>query len=250
MLYFDRVNRKQRNEFHFSIVLCTVLNVFLMSVSMAQTTEVRASGAMRNVMMKGELDATIDLDTIQNKNHLFGLGPADRLQGEIVINDGRSYKSWVSADSSARVDETFHIRAPFFVYANVDRWQEYILPDSVQTITQLDTYLSKVSATRSRPFVFRMRVKLKNAEIHIVNLPTNTKISSPQDANLGRQDFTLQNVDAMLIGFFSTHHKGIFTHHDTNIHVHLITLDESKMGHLDSFKLSNGSVKLYLSQEN
>ncbi len=37
-----------------------------------------------------------------------------------------------------------------------------------------------------------------------------------------------------IVGFFSTEHKTIFTHHDTFMHLHLITKDKLMMGHLDN----------------
>jgi len=52
---------------------------------------VQISGAMRNVMWKGELFGTIDCDTIADKTHLYGLGPVEYLTGEILIIDGVGY---------------------------------------------------------------------------------------------------------------------------------------------------------------
>ena len=100
-------------------------------------TTVQVIGAMRNVMWKGELHGTIALDTIQNKEHLYGLGPVEYLAGELLIIDGKSYKSTVVADTEMRVEETFDAKAPFFVYANVPNWKEQHLPDSVRTISHL-----------------------------------------------------------------------------------------------------------------
>jgi acetolactate decarboxylase len=34
---------------------------------------------MKNVMWKGQLQGVINLDTIQNKNHLYGFGPQEYL---------------------------------------------------------------------------------------------------------------------------------------------------------------------------
>jgi acetolactate decarboxylase len=56
-------------------------------------------------------------------------------------------------------------------------------------------------------------------------------------------------VSKKSIGFFSTEHKAIFTHHDTFLHMHLITTDRQKMGHLDEVFLKKGTIKLYLPTE-
>ena len=62
----------------------------------------------------------------------------------------------------------------------------------------------------------------------------------------GQTNYMLENSEVEIVGFFSTEHKGIFTHHDSNVHMHLITTDRKKMGHLDKVFFGNGSMKLYL----
>ena len=85
---------------------------------------------------------------------------------------------------------------------------------------------------------------MAKAKIHIQNLPKGAIVTSPAEAHQGQIDYVLLNEDVTIIGFFSTEHKGIFTHHDSTIHLHLITKDESKMGHLDALEIDN--MQLYL----
>ncbi|HWR32695.1 MAG TPA: heavy metal-binding domain-containing protein, partial [Chitinophagaceae bacterium] len=68
--------------------------------SAAKKNKVKIAGAMMKVMRQGELYGTIDLDTISNKEHLYGVGPVEYLKGELMIIDGKSYKSTVGADGS------------------------------------------------------------------------------------------------------------------------------------------------------
>jgi acetolactate decarboxylase len=232
----------------FISAVAIILSQFILTDAFGQIQEVRISGAMKNVMMKGQLKATIHLDTVQNKQHLYGIGPVENLQGEIMVYDGVAYKAIANAGESMKVEKGFNLKAPFFVYANIDHWTECRLPDSVKSLSQLDQYLTIISADKVRPFAFKLEGKIGEAEIHLVNLPANTNVNSPEDAHQGKRNFKLQNENAKMIGFFSTQHKGIFTHHDSNIHVHLITVDEKAMGHLDAISLNSKSVKLYLSE--
>lgn len=206
-------------------------------------------GAMKNVMWKGQLFGNINLETIVNKKHLYGLGPVEYLTGELLIVDGKSYKSKVLTRTTMKVEETFNVKAPFFGYANVENWQEQILPDSIQTIKQLEIYLDMTTKNAKRPFMFKMVGTVANATIHIVNLPKGSKVSSPDDAHKGQTNFNLTNRQVDVIGFFSTEHQAIFTHHGTFLHMHLITADKSKMGHLDNMKIKTGITKLYLPTE-
>lgn len=197
-------------------------------------------------MWKGQLYGTIDLDTISNKQHLFGLGPVEFLTGELLIIDGKAYKSSVLTDSTMQVEETFQAKAPFFGYATINSWSEQELPNHVRTISQLEAFLEKITKKSDRPFFFQLKGRIENARIHIVNLPQGSTVSSPEDAHQGQTNYFLTNQEVDILGFFSTEHKTIFTHHDTFLHMHLITSDRQKMGHLDDLLLQKGTFKLFL----
>jgi len=207
---------------------------------------VKIVGQMKNVMWKGQLYGTIKLDTIANKSNLYGLGPVEYLTGEILIMDGKSYKSTVSSDTTIKVVETYDLKAPFFSYANISKWKEQVIPDSIQTIEQLEIHLNQLSNNSPRPFMFKVSGTIEQATIHIVNLPSGSKVGSPAEAHLGQRFYKIQKEQAEILGFFSTAHKTIFTHHDTYLHMHLITTDKQKMGHLDKVLFKKGTMILFL----
>lgn len=220
-------------------------------LSIAQSpNDVTLIGEMRNVMWKGQLSGSINLDTIADKSNLYGLGPLEYLSGEIVIIDGKSYQSTVSSDSTMIVEETFDIKAPFFGYANIKEWSEESLPDSIQTIQQLESYLNQITKSRPRPFMFKLLGSIDHAKIHIVNLPKGAKVSSPDEAHRGQVSYRLKNQECEIIGFFSTEHQAVFTHHDTFVHMHYMSADRSKMGHIDDILFTSGTMKLFLPLEN
>lgn len=234
-------------KFKTTLLGLTIL-ILTCCISKAQhtTNEVKIVGEMKNVMWKGQLYGNINLDTISNKTNLYGLGPVAYLAGEILIIDGKSYKSTVSSDTTMKVEETYELKAPFFGYANISKWSKQTLPDSIQTIKQLEKYLDKVTKNLPRPFLFKLAGTVDQATIHIVNLPKGSKVSSPDEAHKEQKNFELINEQSEIIGFFSTEHKAIFTHHDTNLHMHLITTDRKKLGHLDEVLFKKGTVILYL----
>lgn len=206
--------------------------------------DVKVVGAMKNVMWKGELEGKINLDTIANKKGLYGIGPESFLKGELLINNGVSYISKVTSDSTMVVEKKFDVSAPFFVYANVNEWNEEKLPKTVKTISDLEKFIDQKTAKNKRPFAFKLMGSVSKAVIHIQNLPEGTEVTSPDDAHKGQVKYDLANENCEIIGFFSTEHKGIFTHHDSFLHMHLITRDQSKMGHLDEVEINQ--MVLYL----
>lgn len=210
------------------------------------TNEITLVGEMKNVMWKGQLYGNIQLDTIANRDNLYGLGPVAYLAGEILIIDGKSYKSTVLTDTTMSVEETYDIEAPFFGYATIEKWKTQAVPDSVQTLKQLENYLDKVTKNEPRPFMFKLSGIVDSAWIHIVNLPKGATVSSPDEAHEGQKNYEIKGEQVDIVGFFSTEHKAIFTHHDTYLHMHLITKDRQKMGHLDEVVFKRGTFKLNL----
>lgn len=236
---------------HKTILLALTIFTLTSNSAIAQQTsgEVKIVGEMKNVMWKGQLSGSINLDTLTNKTHLYGLGPVEYLRGEILIVDGKSYKSTVVSGKTMKVEETYDLKAPFFAYAVISKWTEHELPDSVQSIPQLETYLVQTTKNAPRPFMFKLTGTVEQATIHVVNLPEGSKVSSPDEAHKGQKNYDLKNEQSEIIGFFSTEHKAIFTHHDTFLHMHLITKDRLKMGHLDKVVFKKGMVKLNLPAE-
>lgn len=215
------------------------------NISMPIVPTVKHVGAMKNVMKKGELQGTIALDTL-DKNHLYAIGPLEYLQGEITVFDGISYISNVETDTSMMVSETLLVKAPFLVYTNIKKWEEIKIPNSINDLKSLEWFWNNLENKSDEPFAFKIEAQIKEANIHIVNLPKGVKVSSPEEAHQGQVNYILKDKAVDLIGFYSTKHHAVFTHHDTNMHIHLITKDRKLMGHLESLVFKSGTIKAFL----
>lgn len=232
----------------FLLIPLIILCLNALGEGQCLTGKVHITGEMRNVMWKGQLEGNIHLDTIANKSNVVGLGPLEYLGGEIIVIDGKSYKSVVISDSSMEVVETFNIKAPFFAHANISNWSEELLYVDFQTIQQLESFLDNKKSGSSQPFMFKLAGFVKEATIHVVNLPAGAKVSSPNDAHKGQVKYQMENQESEIVGFFSKEHKGIFTHHDTYLHMHLMTKDKQMMGHLDELSIEKAKMRLFLCQ--
>lgn len=205
---------------------------------------VRIAGAMKDVMWRGELFGKISLDSLGGTGW-YGIGPLEYLRGELLLVNGQPYVATVS-DNGMDVMTDRNVKAPFFVYTKVSAWEEHALPDSVQTANELESYLNKLAGKFDQPFVFRVTGTVQSTQIHLVNLPEGATVSSPEEAHEGKKNFYLNDEQVEIVGFFSRNHKGIFTHHDSFIHMHLINEKLTMMGHVDRLQLKPGAVKLFL----
>ena len=202
---------------------------------------------MRHVMWKGELAGLIRLDTISPSDHLYGIGPMEGLRGEILLFDGIAYVSHVIDESRMKVDMNAGVSAPFFAHARIPCWQEMALPDSIRDLSGLEKFLDKLRENDDRPILFRLKGHFREADIHVVNLPEGTIVRSPDEAHRGLRRYGFsEGIKGDVLGFHSKSHKSIFTHHDTNIHLHLIDDFRQWMGHVDNLRFDAGRVIMLL----
>lgn len=227
---------------HFLFLL---LIVFIVKLSAQENSEVTVTGRMRDVMWQGKLAASIRLDTLDIE-HAYGLGPVAYLKGEILLLDGIAYRSTVLDDKTMQVENNFKGGAPFFGYAKITDWESQKLPSGINTLTQLESHLDKLAPELPEPFFFRLKCTVQSAVIHVVNLPEGSIVRSPDEAHQGLTKYPVEDKEVEILGFYSTRHKAILTHHDTNMHLHLITADRQQMGHVDSLLIKAGSAELLL----
>jgi acetolactate decarboxylase len=203
---------------------------------------------MKNVMWKGELEGVINLDTMQEMEGLCALGPLEYLAGEVMILNGDSYISQVLSDTTMEVIETFKGKAPFLVYTDVHSWKKHKIKMDVHDLPSLETHLEAYYESVSAPFAFAINGLVDSAGIHIQNLPKGRVVSSPEEAHAGQTNYRLENLTVNILGFYSKTHQGVFTHHDTFMHLHLISEDRSMMGHLDWIHFDPKDVELSIAQ--
>lgn len=129
------------------------------------------------------------------------------------------------------------------MYAKVTEWKHINLPKHITTIEDLERFIDLQTTDFKRPFAFKVTGRINSASIHIQNLPEGTKVTSPDEAHQGQVSYTINNQDVEIVGFFNRA-SGYFTHHDSFLHMHLITSDERSMGHLDVLNIS--AMQLHL----
>jgi acetolactate decarboxylase len=210
-----------------------------------QAQQVQVRGAMREVMRNGNQLAHIQLDTLPANSPIYGLGPADSLRGEITVWNGSVYQSRLLEDSSHVVYSNMPARAPFFVYAAISEWSAIPLPDSVGNLGTLENLLRGLAISK-QPFAFRLEGNYPYIQFHVVNLPPGSIIRSKEDAHKGKVHYTCKHINGHVVGFYSNSHQGIFTHHDTHIHMHFLSADFRQMGHIDDLQFDPANMQLYL----
>ena len=205
--------------------------------------ELRFIGAQRETVMHGKLAAALDLRTLTKVPHLYAVGPIEELRGEVTIAEGRPSLARVGTDGAVRVSESFEAGAPFLVWAQVPTWQTLPIPHEVHSFAELETFVPRAAASAGldpqQPLPFLIRGEQNLIEFHVLNRVGDAPHGMEMHKKI-QVVFELAQVDAIIVGFHSAAHRGIFTPMDSAMHIHFQTADNGKSGHIQKLKLGKG----------
>ena len=236
-----------------SIITSTILVMLFSSCQYANkkgiVTEVKYSGALRTIM-SGNIQAVISLDSLSNKKHLYALGAVDNLKGEIQIFDGKPRNSFV-VDSSLQIKDSYKLKAALLVYAEVEEW-DLLQISNIKTKSDLEEKIFETAKRKGisieKPFPFLLEGNVSSLDWHVINWKEDDTIHSHKKHTESGLNGTLRNTEVEIVGFYSTKHKAVFTHHTTNMHMHFKTDDNSVAGHVDDLLL-NDKITLKLPKQ-
>lgn len=205
--------------------------------------EVKYFGALKNMMHKGDVSAKADLSDFENSEHLYAIGALENLKGEIQIIDGESFNTFI-LDSAISFNKLFNRKATLLVYATVETWNTHEITDDIKTYEQLEEYIASIAKENgvniNEPFPFLIEGNAKSFDWHVINWKDgDTEHSHEKHVNSGLHG-TIENREVELLGFYSNSHHAIFTHHTTNMHIHVKTSDNEIAGHIDGLTLGKG----------
>lgn len=194
-------------------------------------------------MHKGELSAQIDLSELKNTEHLYALGAVENLKGEILILDGKPFISSVQ-NQELTISNSFDCKATLLVYASVNKWKSYVIPNSVITYNDLENHIDKIATNNGidtdEPFPFLLNGTAKSFSWHVINWKDGDSEHSHEKHIKSGIHNTELNQNVEILGFYSNSHHAIFTHHTTNMHLHVKTTNDSISGHVDDLTLDKG----------
>lgn len=212
-----------------------------------QSGKVYTVGAMSE-MGKKNFEPQIWLDTIPEKKHLFAMGPYDRMKGEIMVYDGKPFYASAFEDSKAVVSQSWDIRSPFFVYANVATWDSFKISGAFKSLDDIQNKIAEIAQKNgfnlSEPFPFKVSGDFQRIITHIVT-PRSPDVAGYRP-DVKQQLFSFDNITGSLLGFYSQIHQGVFTSSNSYIHVHFLSDDQTFMGHLDKIDTEVNELTIFL----
>jgi acetolactate decarboxylase len=199
-------------------------------------------GALKNMMHKGDLSAKISLSEINEINYLYALGAIEELKGEILVLNSNVFVTSVTTLDTIKtmlIDTTFNKKASLLVYASVEEWISINIPNTIITYEDFEVFVEETASLKGinpdEPFPFMIEGVAKSFDWHIIDWPEDdTEHSHEKHIHSGLYG-TLENQQVEMLGFYSNKHHAIFTHHTTNMHIHVKS--KKVIGHIDDMTL-------------
>jgi acetolactate decarboxylase len=178
----------------------------------------------------------------------YALGALSELRGEVTILDGKVWLAYPGEADATRVEATTSSgeTAALLVAAKVSIWKDVRIPEDTAWADlekRVETLAKNAGVNVEEPFPILVEGELSDLRWHVIDGRKATPGPSSHQQHMqmaakGRA----ANVRAVLLGFFSKQHQGIFTHHGENIHLHVVDAERRVTGHVDAVSLKQGAV--------
>jgi acetolactate decarboxylase len=196
-------------------------------------------GAQRDVLA-GDTTGHADLRTLSGRPRLYALGPLEGCRGEVTIVAGVPSIATV-VEGRPTVASGFDHRACFLVSSEVSAWREERLADALADGALVEAIVRRAAAAGvAAPFPFLIRGHVAPARLHVLDKRDGER-HTPERHEAAKVRFTLEDRAAVILGFYSTAHRGIFTAADADVHMHLKTADDRISGHVERVRLAAGA---------
>jgi len=205
-------------------------------------------GTLRGMMHQNDVTPKTHLDELTDRENMYGLGAVAYLQGEILILAGEPIIAIPKGDSAVQLHADLETGACLMVATRVKEWAELTIPETITSQTDLEAFIAasakNMGLSPTKAFPFRLEGRFKTLDWHVVNWDSGDTEHSHEKHITSGPHGTLTEADASLLGFYSTRHTGIFTHYDSDVHMHMVLQDRSLAGHVDGY--IPGELTLYL----
>ena len=203
---------------------------------------VRWIGAQRDVL-GGDLRGHVELEALAAVPHLYGLGPLEGLRGEVSIFDSVPSIARIEGETVV-TDVSWRGRACFLGWAQVPAWFERSkdsIPAGLDGVEREVVALAREAGLNpDRPLPFKVRASAIEATLHVLD-KRDGLTNNPERHEQAKVRRTLEDAAVELVGFYSRHHRGIFTPGESSVHVHLQAEDGRISGHLETIQLAAGA---------
>ncbi|MCE1253502.1 MAG: acetolactate decarboxylase [Anaerolineae bacterium] len=221
------------------IAIILVLSLLLSacaSATISVNTETLYQTSTLNSLMAGNYDGVETISDVL-KHGDTGLGTFDKLDGEMIVLDGKVYQ----VKSTGKVESPdSSIKTPFMAVTHFDA----DINQQTGPINDLDTLkkeLDQLILKKDRFYAIRINGQFDAVQVRSVP-PQEKPYPVLSDVTKNQPVFDYTNIKGTLVGFWCPEYVGGIN--APGYHLHFISDDRSKGGHLLAVKINNATITL------
>jgi acetolactate decarboxylase len=228
-----------------ALVMCCALAALCLDEN-AHAGEVETHGALRAIFHENDTGAKVTLDDLLPDPQLYAVGALTDLAGEITILGGKTFLSRPDGKGAAEtvMSQQSDASATLLVAVRVGEWVEMTISQDIPS-SKLDDRIEALAKEHGwkgeKAFAFIVDGMLSEASWHIIDGSRLSRGGSHEEHRQAGVIESREKTPAELIGFYSAHHQGVFTHMGSRTHVHCVVESPRSSGHLDSATILAGS---------
>lgn len=207
--------------------------------------EVRSFGSLRAILHEGQTGPAVRIGDVVPGPRAFGVGALSELRGEVAVIDDAIWTSYPRDDGTIDVRPAgAEEQAALFVVASVAQWQEATLDADVpdgEIDARIEALLRERGLDAEDAIPVQVRGSFRDLSWHVIDGRKLTPGGGHADHIRASVSGTLPTAEGTLVGFFSKHHHGVFTHMGSNTHFHVVLPDRPLTGHVDGVTLARGA---------
>lgn len=228
-----------------------LLTAILPGTALAQ--ELTAHGSFRHMMHSGETGGTVALDTLTVPS-AWGVGATAGLRGEVVIRDGAILVSR-GTDPEARVTPPEPgEEAVILAYGAVSGWQTATIPHDMAPdgLAQfVEGQAESLGLDLAGGFPIRVQGRFSQLVWHVVTGEATAKGgqgdhgSGHANSRSGMNLYDEPGASGEIVGIYTgTALEGVASHPGDRLHLHFVSADGARSGHVDEVVIPGGSTLL------
>lgn len=193
-------------------------------------------GSLREVLRDGQKQGRVALTSTLTPDAV-GLGALAGLEGEIAVLDGEARLGRATGERAGNEPAATEDQAAFLVLARVPAWRTTQL-DAQLSIATLDPRAFGAAEARTIPFL--VQGDFADLEMHVLR----GRCPYVEDDGAGEPPLrmTYPRARGTLVGFWTSEPPGVLTHHDSNVHVHVVLAGpDGVVAHVDSVRVLAGA---------
>lgn len=211
-------------------------------------------GSMHEAIGQRQDEGRVQIRTLLEQPHFFGVAALEKLGGEITILDGRPTLTRVDGKSLSSADESTALdsRATLLVGAYVPSWVERKVASDVGA-DEFDSFVADAAVAAgielAEPYPFVLEGTFRNLRLHVINgaCPMHARLRK-LELPRGQRPFeaNYDSIGGTIVGIYAKDAVGAITHPATSTHLHLLFKDPRSgklvTGHVEQAGVLQGAV--------